>query len=320
MNGTLTSLSGLIIAFITLVFYFLQIYIILLSKWHIFLFLRHRDIGISFRTLYPKNNTKHNIMNEKAIIRLVRSATLKINYAGHTILIDPVFADKGTLQSALGVYKNPRVHLVMPISDITEGVDMVLLTHNHIDHYEPSVKQHLPKDIPFYTQPQDKAAILKDGFSNVETIEESITLGHLTIHRAIGHHGFGQIGQMMGPVSGYVLMSEGLPTIYIMGDCKWEECTLATVEKYRPNYIVVNSGGAVFPEFSKTDGCIIPNEQEVMAMLDTLPPHIKLITVHMDAIDHCQTTRAILRNEARHHGTDMSRLIIPEDGESITLK
>ena len=33
-------------------------------------------------------------MNEKAIIRLVRSATLKINYAGHTILIDPVFADE----------------------------------------------------------------------------------------------------------------------------------------------------------------------------------------------------------------------------------
>ena len=33
-------------------------------------------------------------MNEKAIIRLVRSATLKINYAGHTILVDPVFADK----------------------------------------------------------------------------------------------------------------------------------------------------------------------------------------------------------------------------------
>ena len=57
-------------------------------------------------------------MNEKAIIRLVRSATLKINYAGHTILIDPVFADKGTLQSALGVYKNPRVHLVMPIATL----------------------------------------------------------------------------------------------------------------------------------------------------------------------------------------------------------
>ena len=248
-------------------------------------------------------------MNEKAIIRLVRSATLKINYAGHTILIDPVFADKGTLQSALGVYKNPRVHLVMPVSEITEGVDMVLLTHNHIDHYEPSVKQHLPKDIPFYTQPQDKAAILEDGFTNVEAIEESQTIGCLTIHRITGHHG----------VSGYVLMTEGLPTVYIMGDCKWEPCILDAVEKYRPDYIVVNSGGAVFPEFSKIDGCIIPDEQEVMAMLDTLPTHIKLIAVHMDAIDHCQTTRGILRNEARHHGADMSRLIVPEDGESIIL-
>ena len=238
-------------------------------------------------------------MNEKAIIRLVRSATLKINYAGHTILVDPVFADKGTLQSALGVYKSPRVHLVMPISEITEGVDMVLLTHNHIDHYEPSVKQHLPKDIPFYTQPQDKETLVQDGFTNVEAIEKSKTIGNLTIHRTTGHHGFGQIGQMMGPVSGYVLMAEGLPTIYIMGDCKWEPCILETVDK--------------------TDGCIIPDEQEVMAMLDTLPAQIKLIAVHMDAIDHCQTTREILRNEARHHGVDMNRLIMPGDGESITL-
>lgn len=188
----------------------------------------------------------------------------------------------------------------MPISDITEGVDMVLLTHNHIDHYEPSVKQHLPKDIPFYTQPQDKAAILKDGFSNVEAIEESITLGHLTIHRAIGHHGFGQIGQMMGPVSGYVLMSEGLPTIYIMGDCKWEECTLATVEKYRILIILWWNRwrDRYSPNSLKTERLDINPMTGRYGEFETLPPHIKLITVHMDAIDHCQTTRAILRNEA----------------------
>ena len=29
-------------------------------------------------------------------IRLVRNATLRINYAGHNILVDPFFADKGT--------------------------------------------------------------------------------------------------------------------------------------------------------------------------------------------------------------------------------
>ena len=123
----------------------------------------------------------------------------------------------------------------------------------------------------------------------------------------------------MGPVSGYVLTSEDCPTVYIMGDCKWEACIRETVERFNPDYIVVNSGGAVFPEFSKVDGCIIPDEAEVMQMLDELPTHIKLIAVHMDAIDHCQTTREILRNEAWHHGADMNRLIIPEDGETIKL-
>ena len=44
-------------------------------------------------------------------IRLVRNATLRINYAGHNILVDPFFADKGSMQSAIGVYKTPRVHL-----------------------------------------------------------------------------------------------------------------------------------------------------------------------------------------------------------------
>lgn len=75
-------------------------------------------------------------MKKTSTVQLVRNATLKIRYAGHTMLIDPVLADKGTLISALGVNKTPRVHLTIPIQDIIGGVDMVLLTHNHIDHYE----------------------------------------------------------------------------------------------------------------------------------------------------------------------------------------
>ena len=72
-------------------------------------------------------------MKKTSTVQLVRNATLKIRYAGHTMLIDPVLADKGTLISALGVNKTPRVHLTIPIQDIIGGVDMVLLTHNHID-------------------------------------------------------------------------------------------------------------------------------------------------------------------------------------------
>jgi hypothetical protein len=121
-------------------------------------------------------------MKKTSTVQLVRNATLKIRYAGHTMLIDPVLADKGTLISALGVNKTPRVHLTIPIQDIIGGVDMVLLTHNHIDHYEPSVPTHLPKEIPFYVQPQDADAIRNDGFTNVIPIEEIKTIDGISIY------------------------------------------------------------------------------------------------------------------------------------------
>lgn len=34
-------------------------------------------------------------MKKTSTVQLVRNATLKIRYAGHTMLIDPVLADKG---------------------------------------------------------------------------------------------------------------------------------------------------------------------------------------------------------------------------------
>ena len=45
---------------------------------------------------------------------------MRIHYAGKEILVDPMLAGKGTLQSALGVYKTPRVHLTMPMNEIAE--------------------------------------------------------------------------------------------------------------------------------------------------------------------------------------------------------
>lgn len=261
----------------------------------------------------------HIIMKKKTIVRLIRNATLTLHYAGKKILVDPMLAEKGTLQSALGVYNTPRVHLTMPIKEIVEDLDLVLLTHNHIDHYDPTVKHVLPKDISFFTQPQDKDTIMQDGFTNVEAIDKSRTLDNLTIHRTTGVHGYGQTGRAMGPVSGYVLTSASCPTIYIMGDCRWDAHTQQEAETYRPDYIVVNCGGAIFPQLSQHDGPAIPDELEVMTMLDTLPEQTRLIAVHMDATDHSQTSRSILRNEALHHKADMKRLLIPEDGETLEL-
>ena len=254
-------------------------------------------------------------------VRLIRNATLKIQYAGKTILLDPMLGEKGTEMSALGVNLNPRVHLTMPVSEVLKGVDFVLLTHAHIDHYDPAAKRLISKNMLWYVQPADYDSVaVKDHFRNTTVIKENVNVGGITIIRIAGNHGRGKLGEMMGASSGYVLKADGQPTLYVMGDCVWNEVTQKAVKEHQPEYIVVNSGGAILPPMSKTDGPIIPNEVETMQIIDDCPVNTRFIAVHMDAIDHCQTTRAILRNEARHHGTDMSRLIILEDGESITLK
>lgn len=254
-------------------------------------------------------------------VRLIRNATLKIQYAGKTILLDPMLGEKDTEMSALGVNLNPRVHLTMPVSEVLKGVDFVLLTHAHIDHYDPAAKRLISKNMPWYVQPADYDSVaVKDHFRNTTVIKENVNVGGITIIRIAGNHGRGKLGEMMGASSGYVLKADGQPTLYVMGDCVWNEVTQKAVKEHQPEYIVVNSGGAILPPMSKTDGPIIPNEAETMQIIDDCPANTRFIAVHMDAVDHCQTTRAILRNEARHHGTDMSRLIIPEDGESITLK
>lgn len=253
-------------------------------------------------------------------VRLIRNATLKISYAGKTILLDPMLGEKGTEISALGVNLNPRVHLAMPVNEVLDGVDFVLLTHSHIDHYDGAAKRLIPKDMPWYVQPADYDTVaVKEHFTKTTVIEDSMTVDGITIVRIAGNHGRGKLGEMMGASSGYVLKAEGQPVLYIMGDCVWDEATQRAVATHRPDYVVINSGGAILPPLSKTDGPIIPNETEAVQIIDECPTQTRFIAVHMDAIDHCQTTRAILRNEALRHGTDMGRLMIPEDGETIEL-
>ena len=81
-----------------------------------------------------------------------------------------------------------------------------------------------------------------------------------------------------------------------MGDCIWDEKTQIAISTYKPDYIVINTGGNIFLPQSMTDGDITMNEMEAMQMPKECNPQIRFIAVHMDAIDHGQTTRAILRN------------------------
>ena len=92
-------------------------------------------------------------------ITQIRNATLKIRYAGKTFLIDPMLSKKGELPAfgppelplfpaSNNMNKNPLVDLPIPVEDILAGVDAVIVTHLHMDHWDPAAIKLINKQLP----------------------------------------------------------------------------------------------------------------------------------------------------------------------------
>ena len=88
-------------------------------------------------------------------IRQIRNATMKITYAGRMYLTDPLLDPKHSYDSFAEKSPNPTVDLPCPLEEVLEGIDAVLVSHIHIDHFDPTARDHLPKEIPLFCQLSD---------------------------------------------------------------------------------------------------------------------------------------------------------------------
>jgi len=244
-------------------------------------------------------------------IRLVRHATLWLEYAGSRILVDPMFSDAGAnppIQNSGDERRNPLVPLPGPVNEWL-APDLVLVTHLHGDHWDEAAAASLPKTTPVFCQPGNDESIRASGFKAVTAVANSVSFGGITVHRTGGRHGTGEIGARMGPVSGFVLQAPGEPTLYIAGDTIWCEEVRTALDTYRPDTAVVNAGGARF----LTGDPITMDADDVVALAG-YAPQTRIVAVHMDTINHCHVTRDVLR--ARLAAEDLLEQVqIPEDGE-----
>ncbi|MDL0089707.1 MBL fold metallo-hydrolase [Campylobacter gastrosuis] len=57
---------------------------------------------------------------------------------------------------------NPLVKLPIGVNEIYKGIDIVVVTHAHLDHWDDEAVRVLPKDIKILTQNEsDKSRCLK---------------------------------------------------------------------------------------------------------------------------------------------------------------
>jgi len=255
-------------------------------------------------------------MANKPQVQLIRNATLVIEYSGKKILVDPMLSPKGAIESWAGIQTNPTVELKVPIKDIVKSLDLVLVTHTHDDHFDKVASKTLDKSIALIHQPADKAFFEKERFTNGTALQSSMLWNGINIHRIEAEHGSGEVLKLMGKTSGFVLEAKNQPTIYIVGDAIWTDAIKENIRKFNPDYIIVNSGGAAIKGYENTP--IIMDEAQTMALIAE-SGNAKVIAVHMDALDHCRTTRKSLSQKAAELNIGKDKLIIPQDGAVISL-
>jgi L-ascorbate metabolism protein UlaG (beta-lactamase superfamily) len=247
-------------------------------------------------------------------IQLIRSATLRFSYAQKTFIIDPYLAAKHTRPSFTGTSPNPLVDLPCSPAEVIAGIEMALISHLHSDHFDPAAQDLLPKDTPILCQEEDKAKIASKGFRNVTAVEDSIDWQGITITRTPCQHGSGEVLKEMGNASGFVFRSAGEPTVYWAGDTIWYEAVADVIRQTQPDIIITHSCGATWGDHV----LIVMDAAQTLAVHHAAPNSI-IIATHMDSLDHATVTRSDLRNYADANGLGTEKLLIPLDGEKITL-
>jgi L-ascorbate metabolism protein UlaG (beta-lactamase superfamily) len=252
-------------------------------------------------------------------IHFLRHATFIVKLNGMNLLVDPMLSRAEAMEPVQNAANQHRIPLTeLPLDDaalqqLIEQVDAVLVTHLHRDHWDARAVELLPKHILLLCQPEDQARLGQAGFTAVQPVASEFRWQNIIFTRTGGRHGTGEIGQKMGPVSGFVLRAAGEPTLYIAGDTIWCEEVAQALLTYQPEVTIVNAGAAQF-----LTGDPITMTAEDVVQVCRAQPKTRVIAVHMEAVNHCLLTRRQLRERLEQEGVS-AQVTIPADGDLIEL-
>lgn len=267
-------------------------------------------------TLFQGNFKEKELINMN--IQLIRNATIVVEYADKKFLIDPFLAEKGTYppfpNSLRQDQNNPLVGLPTSIDNIISDLDAVIVTHLHLDHWDNAAIEALPKDIKLFSQNEEDATVIRNaGFKSVEVLQEDTVFEGIQLIKTKGEHGRGEILQHAGQVCGVVFKHTNEKTLYVAGDTVWYGAVQDVIETHKPEIIVVNGGDNQF----LVGGSLVMDKDDIYQVYNAAP-NAKIISVHMEAVNHWTLSREELKGFINEKGIS-SNVLVPDDGESYSF-
>lgn len=258
----------------------------------------------------------------------IRNATCVIETVNHRILVDPMLSDKGELPPFSVIrYKakrNPIIVLPTDTDRKLEDITHCLITHSqtfgirslqHTDHLDSKGEAFLVrKKIPIISRSADVAYLQKCGLRVEAGIDywDPQPFGGGKIIAVPAQHGHGWNHHLMANGAGFFLELPNEPSIYISGDTVYTKDVERALDEYKPDVAIVAAGCAQLD----IGPPILMSLDEVIIFTRRAPG--KVVLNHLEALNHCPTTRKQLKETLSQHGL-MGKVIIPDDGESFNM-
>ncbi len=258
----------------------------------------------------------------------LRNATFVIESGEHHILIDPMLSKRGALppfaKSRHEPVRNPTVELPKNAWEILDRTTHCLITHSqkwgvkalrHRDHLDgPGAALLRDRSIPVLTGQRDVAFLKKLGLNVTGALEywkpQPAFGGEVMAVPAL--HGYGWIRFLMANGAGFHLRLPDEPSIYISGDTIYTADVRRALEELRPDIAVMASGSASL-DFG---GLLLMSHEDLTDFARDAPGQV--VANHLEALNHCPTTRSHLRQILENAGL-ACKVLIPEDGETLIL-
>jgi len=247
----------------------------------------------------------------------LRNATMVLETSNKVILVDPMLGEKGT-QPPFAFFRfkaqrNPIVSLPENCKEILEKVTHCLITHQHPDHLDKEAEEFLiQKNIPVIVSVKDEKALSKKGLNIIQTVDYWKRTDFLggKIEGVPARHGYGFIAKPAGNVMGFYIELPNQPSIYLSSDTIYTNDVDKVLKDYKPQISVVAAGSAQFDIFKP----LLMTVDDVIRFTKNAPG--KVIANHMEAVNHCPTTRADLRQKLTNKGF-ITKTYVPDDGQVI---